>query len=338
MTKEEIEFIIVPGGSDTDVRKPDLIETHISWVFLSDHFVYKIKKPIKYSFLDFSTMELRKYYCEREVQLNKRLTDNIYIDVQPIRKHNNRFYISGTIGSIVDYAVRMEKQDTSTQMNVLLKNNQITPAHIISLAQKMATFHLKTDIVYNINPLDIQEKFDDLEKEAIYISQQSGNDYGKIIEHALATSRAFTEKNLSLIESRIEAGYCRDCHGDLHSRNIFILDTPKPFDCIEFNDELRQIDVLNENAFLCMDLDSFGRMDLSELYVDSYNKIFPSINTPEDKYLFIYYKSYRANIRAKVNSLRARSAKDETEILKALKECNTYLHLMNNYVSMLDEL
>jgi aminoglycoside phosphotransferase family enzyme len=108
MIKEEIDHIIVPG---VQVRKPDLIETHISWVFLGDEFVYKIKKPIKYSFLDFSTMELRKYYCEREVQLNKRLTEDIYIDVQPIRRNDNQFYISGITGNIVDYTVRMKKQD-----------------------------------------------------------------------------------------------------------------------------------------------------------------------------------------------------------------------------------
>jgi aminoglycoside phosphotransferase family enzyme len=337
MTKEEIDHIVLPGESGAHLRKPDLIETHISWVFLSDQFVYKIKKPIRYSFLDFSTIELRKYYCEREIELNKRLTENIYLDVQPIRKDGNQFYINGTTGDIVDYAVRMKKQDTARQMNVLLKDNQITPAHIISLAQKIATFHKNAGIVYNIDPHDIQEKFDDLENEIIYLDQQPGNDYSKIITHALTTSKAFTDKHLPLIISRMKAGFCRDCHGDLHSRNIFILDTPQPFDCIEFNDELRQIDVLNENAFLCMDLDSFGRKDLSELYIDHYNKIYPCINTPEDKLLFIYYKSYRANIRAKVNSLRARSAKDEVEKLKALTDCDTYLKLMNSYIDGLDE-
>ena len=334
MTKEEIDHIIVPG---VQVRKPDLIETHISWVFLGDEFVYKIKKPIKYSFLDFSTMELRKYYCEREVQLNKRLTEDIYLDVQPIRRNDNQFYISGITGNIVDYTVRMKKQDIGRQMNLLLNTNQITPAHITSLAQKMANFHKNTGIIYNIDPHDIQDKFDDLEKEMVYIGQQSGNDYSEIIQQALTTSAAFTEKHLPLIKSRMTAGFCRDCHGDLHSRNIFILDTPQPFDCIEFNDELRHIDVLNENAFLCMDLDSFGRQDLSQLYIDSYNEIFPTINTQDDKSLFIYYKSYRANIRAKVNSLRARSAKDEAEKFRALSECNTYLVLMNTYINMLEE-
>ena len=337
MTKEEIDNIVLPGDFAVQMSKPQLIETHISWVFLDERFAYKIKKPIKYSFLDFSTIELRKYYCEREIELNKRLTENIYIDVQPIRKDGNQYFISGTTGTVVDYAVRMKKQDTNKQMNVLLKNNQITPDHIMSLAQKIARFHKNANIIYNIYAGDIQEKFNDLENELNYIDKHLGSGCSKIITHALTTSKAFNKKYKLLIKSRTAAGFCRDCHGDLHSRNIFIQDTPQPFDCIEFNDEFRQVDVLNENAFLCMDLDSFGRQDLSEIYVNAYNEIFSCIHNAEDKLLFVYYKSYRANIRAKVYSLRARSAKDEADKWKALSECETYLQLMSSYITMLDE-
>ena len=337
MTKEEIELMVVPVDPGAQGCKPALIETHISWVFLSDTYVYKIKKPIKYSFLDFSTVALRKYYCEREIQLNNRLTENIYLDVQPITKNGNRFSVNGTSGSIVDYCVRMKKQDTSRQMDVLLKNNQITRGHITGLAKKMAAFHQKADIIYNIDPYDIHVKFNDLENQITHIGRQSGNEYVQIIQHALDTSATYTEKHLPLIKSRIQAGLFRDCHGDLHSRNIFILDTPQPFDCIEFNDGLRQIDVLNENAFLCMDLDAFGRHDLSKLYVDTYNKLFPGNTTPADISLFNYYKSYRANIRAKVNCLRAQAAKDKAEESNAVAECRKYMRLMNTYMNRLDE-
>ena len=145
------------------------------------------------------------------------------------------------------------------------------------------------------------------------------------------------EKHHSLLAARLKAGFFRDCHGDLHSRNIFLLATPQPFDCIEFNDDFRQIDVLNEIAFLCMDLDSFGRQDLADLFLKYYNDLFPTMKTVEDQLLFIYYKSYRSNIRAKVNSLRARSAKDERERKNALAESRKYLQLMNSYIKMLDQ-
>src|SRR5690606_904967 len=140
------------------------------------------------------------------------------------------------------------------------------------------------------------------------------------------------KKNTQLMTDRLENGFYRDCHGDLHSRNIFLLPQPVPFDCIEFNDELRQIDVLNEVAFLCMDLDAFGRHDLSETFLSHYNQFFPAMKTPEERALFIYYKMYRANIRAKVNGLRAKSAISEDERTIALATAKKYLIKMHNYM------
>ena len=122
------------------------------------------------------------------------------------------------------------------------------------------------------------------------------------------------------------------------TRNIFLLPSPQPFDCLEFNDDFRQIDVLNDIAFLCMDLDAFGKKDLSDFFLNCYNNLFPSIKTDDDRRLLIYYKSYRANIRAKVNSLRARTAKDDAEKLFALKEADKYLHLMDEYMKVLQML
>ena len=143
---------------------------------------------------------------------------------------------------------------------------------------------------------------------------------------------------MALLERRLQAGFIRDCHGDLHTRNIFLLPDPQPFDCIEFNEDYRQIDVLNEVAFLCMDLDALGRSDLSDLFIQNYNQLFPTIKTPEDHQLFVYFKSYRANIRAKVNSLRARSSEDKSDREKYLAETGKYLHLMDRYIQMLPAL
>jgi aminoglycoside phosphotransferase family enzyme len=148
-------------------------------------------------------------------------------------------------------------------------------------------------------------------------------------------SDRFHEANKNLLAERLKAGYIRDCHGDLHSRNIFLLHTPQVFDCIEFNDDYRQIDVLNDIAFLCMDLDAFGRKDFSDFFLDCYDQLFSTIKTAQDRKLLIYYKSYRANIRAKVNSLRARSAKSEDQKKIALSETEKYLLLMQGYLQML---
>jgi aminoglycoside phosphotransferase family enzyme len=134
----------------------------------------------------------------------------------------------------------------------------------------------------------------------------------------------------------MQNGFVRDCHGDLHSRNIFFMPEPQPFDCIEFNDDFRKIDVLSEIAFLCMDLETFGRQDLADLFVAHYQSLYPAMQTKEDKLLFVYYKAYRANIRAKVNSLRAISAATTAQKKFALDEVYKYLLLMNDYMRIVN--
>ena len=256
--------------------------------------------------------------------------------MQPIRTIAGRHLIGGKNGEVIDYAVRMKKMDPLKQMDVLLMNNKVTGAHIQNLAERIAIFHKKTDIIFQKDILDVQKKFDDLGEESDYLSEHLNANSKTIISNAIATSYAFVQKNKALLDSRLKAGFFRDCHGDLHSRNIFLLPYPQPFDCIEFNDDFRQIDVLNEIAFLCMDLDAFGREDLSDLFLTSYNRLFPSMKTEDDRKLFVYYKSYRSNIRAKVNSLRARNANDDAQRIAALKEADKYLHLMDVYMKELE--
>ncbi|MFI5129130.1 MAG: hypothetical protein ACHQFX_04035 [Chitinophagales bacterium] len=336
MTKEQINSLLAKGEFPDPSGQRELIETHISWVIISDEFVYKIKKPIQYSFLDFSTLALRKHFCEREIDLNKRLTDNIYVDVQAIYECQGRFTIGGNEGTIIEYAVRMNKLDKEKQMDVLLLKNNVTETDIRNLAEKIAFFHKNTTVIYNKDFLDIQKKFNDLGTEKEFLGQQLGNDSNNIVSRAIESSDIFIKKHKELLATRLRAGFFRDCHGDLHSRNIFLLPAPQPFDCLEFNDDFRQIDVLNEVAFLCMDLDAFGKQDLSALFIDHYNHLFPAMITEGDKSLFIYYKSYRANIRAKVNSLRARSAENTADKTKALSEASKYLGLMAAYLQSLD--
>lgn len=314
----------------------ELIESHISWVIVCDRFVYKIKKPIRYSFLDFSTLALRKHFCEREIELNRRLTDNIYIDVQPICEWQGRLVIGSKEGTIIDHTVRMNKLDREKQMDMLLLENKVTETDIRKLAEKIAFFHKNTDIIYKKNFLDIQEKFNDLGAEKEFFAEQPGTDHSNIISHAIETSDTFIANNKGLLAARLKTGFFRDCHGDLHSRNIFLLPSPQPFDCIEFNDDFRQIDVLNEVAFLCMDLDAFDRKDLADLFLNYYNHFFPAMITEKDKSLFMYYKSYRANIRAKVNSLRAKTAESGAEKVKALAAADKYLLLMDSYINSPD--
>jgi len=336
MTRREINKLVESGEFPEPTEQRKLIETHISWVILCDDFVYKIKKPMKYSFLNFSTAELRKYYCEREIKLNKRLTDNVYLEVVPILQNSGNIMMGGKVGSEIDYAVKMHKLDGEKQMDRLLANNKVRPIDIENLAKKIADFHKTSPVIHTKDVLTLRGEFNNLTSERDYLSKHCGKEYGEMIDRAVAFTDKFVKKNTELIEARLQDGFYRDCHGDLHSRNIFLLPEPVPFDCIEFNDDFRQIDVLNEIAFLCMDLEAAGKDDFSELFLKTYKLHFPALRTQTESDLFDYYKAYRANIRAKVSSLRARSASTEMEKSNALKTAEKYLTLMNAYIEELE--
>lgn len=335
MTKDQINKLVSDGRFPGTSHSRELVETHISWIILCDQFVYKIKRPVHYSFLDFSTPEQRRYYCEKEIRLNSRLTEHIYLDVQPVHESNAHFTVGGNEGVLVDHAVRMNKIDRDKQMDILLMKNQVTATHIRRLARKIGSFHKNTAVIHIKSFPEIQEEFNDLAKQEAFLEKNIGLRRKNIIKRSIEASDAFINDNKTLFGQRLNAGYFRDCHGDLHSGNIFLLPEPQPFDCIEFNDDFRQIDVLNEVAFLCMDLEASGRNDLSDLFFECYNRFFPAAFSDADRRLFIYYKSYRANVRAKVNSLSAKTAVNDKDKAKALKFTEKYLLLMDGYISIL---
>ncbi len=336
MNREQINKLISSGGFPEVTEQRKLIETHISWVLSCDRFVYKIKKPIKYSFLDFSTLERRKFFCEKEWQLNRRFAEDIYLEVLPVNVKNGHYFIGGHTGALIDYTLKMRKLDTEKRMDLLLLRDQVGKEHIEALAEWIAEFHKKATLIHEKNVLDLKEKFNDLSTEEDFVSTNLGLAYGKQIKRAIEASDTFLGNNEKLLMSRLRQGFFRDCHGDLHARNIFLLPEPQPFDCLEFNDDYRQIDVLNEVAFLCMDLDAYGKKELSDRCIRHYSLQFPVMRTAAEHRLFVYFKAYRANVRAKVSSLRAKSATKEGEKKILLATIKKYLKLVQGYMNTLD--
>jgi aminoglycoside phosphotransferase family enzyme len=335
MTRQDIDKLLASFTTEIGACLPQLIETHISWVILCDQLVYKVKKPLHLHFLDFSTMEKREFYCHRELTLNRRLAEDIYLEVVPVKMKGEDIFIGTRTGTTIDHAVVMRHVEDQRRMDLLLAMGKVTTEDMRQLAGKIAAFHEATGIIYEKDLFDIPQKFADLASEETYLNRHLISGNAGFIGRAIRTSNSFMKANSTRMAARLKAGFVRDCHGDLHSRNIFLLPAPQPFDCIEFNDDLREIDVLNEVAFLCMDLDVFGRPDLSASFMSTYNMIFPSLFTDQDHLLFIYYKSYRANIRAKINSLKARGAVSGIDKLAALQEADKYLKLMNTYIQQL---
>jgi aminoglycoside phosphotransferase family enzyme len=325
MKQAEIEQL---AASDLLGSNPDLKETHISWVILTEQYAWKIKKPLQLSFLDFSTLEKRKYYCQREVELNKRLADGMYIKSCPIFKKDDLFSLTGEEINILDYIVLMKRMDTAREMDRLLENNQVSTQDIEKLAGQIAAFHQKAVIVQE--PFDLQglqQKFADIETVREIIGEHLGRPAGQLITEAIKKSGEFLNEHRMLFEKRVSGGFIRDVHGDLHAANVFLTEEPVVFDCIEFNDQLRRIDVLDEVAFLCMDLEAYDRKDLAELFYRQYSQRFPMLLTEESNMLFQYYKYYRANIRAKVSAIKIKVNSGSDQRLRR------YIRLIEKYLS-----
>lgn len=318
----------------SDANAPVILETHISWVILAGAFAYKIKKPVRFSFLDFSTRKKRKFFCERELSLNRRLAPEMYLQVIPVFKKNGAFFFGEGQGRLIDYAVLMKRMDPEREMNTLLIADRVSEKAILTLAAKVAAFHQNATVIQQLpNIATIRRQFNDLQSVQAIAGKYLNSSYAATITDAIQTSDLFLHEYGYLITERCRTGFVRDLHGDLHTGNIFLYDEPVIFDCIEFNDAMRQLDVLDEAAFLCMDLEAYGQKHLGALFYQEYSRL---LNLPQNSQLMIlfnYYKCYRANVRAKVLLLRARDAKDQEIVESSIKSASRYLKLIANYLS-----
>ncbi len=275
-----------------------LRETHISWVLMGRDMVFKIKKPVKFSFLDFSTYERRMFFCGEEVRLNRRLSPDVYLGVVPVTQEGGRSAIGG-VGEAIDHAVEMRRLDESRKMDAMLGRGEVGERDITELARTVAGFHERAEPAPGRgSPETAAAQAADLANFRGVIENASG--LGKWVDRLLARSGDFVRRNAPLMRRRMTDGSVRDCHGDLHSGNVFLQDGLRIIDCIEFSADFRCIDVASDAAFMAMDLDYAGRGDLSEKFVETYLDARPD---PEMELLLPFYKCYRANVRAKIAAI-----------------------------------
>ncbi|MEQ1579297.1 MAG: AAA family ATPase [Steroidobacteraceae bacterium] len=281
-----------------------LRETHISWVILSGPYAYKIKKPVKADFIDATTLELRRFYCEEELRLNGRLAPEIYLDVVPITRTNGRLTVGGP-GPAVEYAVRMRQFPPEEELPALLAANAVSVTDIVSLGSLLAGFHLSLPSApwngrFDATAKMLETVFGNLgQLNADLERAGSAAHLGRLIDWTGHTAEALEGH----FQERERNGFIRECHGDLHLANIVrIAGRLIPFDCIEFDAGLRFIDVINDVAFLFMDLMSHDRPDLAFAMLSCYLE---TTGDYEGVRLLPFYAVYRALVRAKVDAYAA---------------------------------
>lgn len=332
MDNDQIRVLADRGTYQGKLLKGNLEETHASWVILSSEFAFKIKKPVKLSFLDYSTLRKRKVMCEKELRLNRRFSP-IYQGVFPVRTRADEFAIGGHAGKVVDYAVVMSRLKSSKQMNRMLERGRVTVADMKRLAHVVAEFHQHAKVVRK--PFDLRVErtlFNDIQSIRRFVTRSLGRKYADIISEAVRWSDAFLRQNRSRFSARIQAGFTRDLHGDLHCSNVFLYRQPILFDCIEFNDDYRHRDVLDEIGFLTMDIESFGKFRLAKSFLDEYSTCVRCLHDPLDERILQYYKCYRANVRAKVEAIAAMEKATDDLNRDRLKGVMKYLSLIRRYI------
>lgn len=298
-----IEAMKQPDFYPHHPREVDFIQTHISYIFIAGDFVYKIKKPLKFDFLDFTSLEKRKHFCEEELKLNRRLAPETYLDVVAISRNSSGHITLNKGTDIIEYAVHMKKLPADRMLKTLLSQGIGDEKIMDSLARKIALFHQQARTGKDIDEMGRIENIRHNNEENF---AETGNYINITIpEYQYTFIQDYVHKFLmekeTFFEKRINGHKIRDCHGDLHLDHICIHDDITIFDCIEFNERFRYGDVAEDVAFLTMDIDFNGYPEYAEYFVQSYIKY--SADSDMLK-LLNFYRCYYAYVRGKVTSLR----------------------------------
>jgi uncharacterized protein len=309
--KDVAKFLKMPSAYSHRPRRVHCIETHISWVFIASPFAFKVKKPLALGFLDFRTLKLRRHFCQRELTLNRRLAPEVYLDVLPIYKSDRGFSFRPD-GEIVEYALKMKKLSQRWFLRALLRKGAVGEAEIDCIISRLKSFYDSE------RPTPAIEQWGRVEKIKISTDEnfeQVQPFIGRTITPiAFEVIRHFTDefyaRRKRFFHDRIAQHRILDCHGDLHLDHIHITpDAVTIFDCIEFNDRFRFIDIANDLAFLAMDFDFERQHKLGLLFL---GRAAETLRDPGIAKMADFYKCYRALVRGKVESLQMKSEEHAT--------------------------
>jgi len=328
---EMVKALLDSKAYPDTTHRVELKQTQMSFVFLTDDYVYKVKKPVDLGYLDYTTLDKRQFYCQQEVELNRRLCPDAYLGVVAVTKDKNGILIGGQ-GEVIEYAVKMCRLPQEAMMNVLLAQNRVSPPMVTSVAQRLVEFHQRAETNADISAFgnldtitrNAEENFTQTEK---YIGNTISQEQ---YQHIKGYTADFIIQKANFIHQRVAEGRIRDCHGDLHAAHICFTNGICIYDCIEFNDRFRYCDVASEVAFLAMDLDNYGRADLSQSFVNAY------VDKSRDKgllKLLNFYKCYRAYVRGKVESFQLDDPhiSDEDKV-KVKTRAQKYFGLADSYI------
>jgi len=324
-----VQNLLRPEAYPHRPRRVRLVETHISYVFLAGPYAYKVKKPVNFGFLDYSTLEKRRYLCQEEVRLNRELCPDTYLGVVPITRTAEGFAVGGD-GEAVEYAVLMRRLPEGRMLDRLVKGGRVDPEVLVRVARLMAAFHAGSARGPEVDRFGSLETVgfnweENFAQTVPYVGRTVPRRWYEGIRRYV---EGFLQESAELFLKRVAEGRIRDCHGDLRAESICIEDGICIFDRIEFNARFRYGDVASEVAFLTMDLDALGRPDLGYVFAEAY---VAASGDRELWRLLPFYQCYRAYVRGKVTSFRLDQVGTEREGLKVRHLARRYFRLAWDY-------
>jgi len=303
MVRTLIESLLDQKAYPEPTSEISLTETHVSYIFLTDHFVYKVKKAVDFGFLDFTTMEKRRFYCQEEVRLNCRLSPEIYLGVVELREAPKGATFRPGPGKVIDYAVKMKRLPEGRMLGHLLEAGEVGPAEIARIAQVVGEFHLAAARGPRIDDCGSVDAIGATWRENFRQAEPFLGRTLPLADHLWLKGwvEEFLGAQTTLLAGRVTDGFIRECDGDLHAGNICLTDRVLIFDCIEFNERFRFIDTAADIAFFLMDLEYAGHRELCATFLEAYRRV---TGDPVPTELLRFYQAQRAFVRGKVTSFR----------------------------------
>jgi aminoglycoside phosphotransferase family enzyme len=319
--EEKAAFLGSPQAYPNGVRFVESKQTHMSWVFLTETHAWKLKKPVRYDYLDFSSVEARRKNCEQELMLNRRLAASVYLRVVPLTLVEGQLRIGGEV-AVVDWLVQMRRLPADRMLDWMIAAHTWSDDDLQRVGRLLASFY-RTSLPLETSGESYRKRlFDEFHSCCIELERAEYRLPPELVKPIVADGSDFIQQRLDLLDERVERGKIVDGHGDLRAEHICLEPQPVIIDCLEFNASLRVLDCVSELAFLKLECERLGAPEVGERILDVYR--LETGDTPRQEILE-FYRIFHAAVRAKLALWHLRDAPDNSR--KWIERARTYLRL-----------
>lgn len=306
--EDKVAFLRLPGSYPEPTTRVDVVETHLSWVFLADRLAYKMKKPVRHEFLDFRTLDARHRNCEEELRLNRRMARDVYLRTEALAIAPDGSMRLGCPGRPIDWLVVMRRLPRARMLDRAIESGPIDRAAVVDAAAMLARAYVDAGPI-EILPSEYRGRLEDeVRDNSVALRNPLFEMPAPLVGDTAARQVAFLRDQASLFDARVETGRIIEAHGDLRPEHISLGPPPVIIDCLEFSRDLRLLDPVDDLAFLAMECGRLGAAHVGRLFLDTYARLTRD-RAPEA--MISFYMSHRATVRAKIAAWHVRDARPE---------------------------